>query len=212
MLAARYDAGWAFCPRIRYLSGRIYCWRALCPLMAAVSGRKCPRGAGRDTFVPERGIIPGEFAAGGHFVPKWQQFLGGNALGVLREILLSPKEVSFREKPTPGRHFVPKWQQFPGGTLPRRALCPQMAAVSGRNPPPGGTLSPNGSSYRENSHPPRHPPRHPPGPCGKGICIVGEIFFVEQMHLLKKIVTFGHILQKIYLNIFLYLCILLLAK
>lgn len=101
MFAARYDAGGAFCPRIRYLSGRICCLGALCPRMATVSGRKCPRGARRDTFVPERGIIPGE-------------------------------------------------------TYPREALCPQMAAVSGRNPPPEGTLSPNGSSYRENSHPPWH--------------------------------------------------------
>ncbi|MBQ8645080.1 MAG: hypothetical protein IJ476_01765 [Bacteroidales bacterium] len=28
--------------------------------MAAVSGRKCHAGAERDTFVPERGIFPGE--------------------------------------------------------------------------------------------------------------------------------------------------------
>ena len=115
-----------FCPRKRYLSGRIYCRRALCPQMAAVSGRKCPRGAERDTFVPERGIFPGE-------------------------------------------------------TYPRRALCPRMAAVIGRTRILPGTFL---------------------APRGMGICIVGEIFFVEQMHLLKKIVTFGQILLKIYLNIF----------
>ncbi|MBR4087728.1 MAG: hypothetical protein IKK19_00290, partial [Bacteroidales bacterium] len=89
------------------------------------SGRKCPRGAERDTFVPERGIFPGETHP--LAVP-----LPGILLSILPGILL--------------------------GTF----LAPR----------------------------------------GRGICIVGEIFFVEQMHLLKKIVTFGQILQKIYLNIF----------
>ena len=32
---------------------------------------------------------------------------------------------------------------------PRRALCPQKAAVSWRNPPPWGSLSPNGNGFRE---------------------------------------------------------------
>ncbi len=70
---------------------------------------------------------------GGHFVPKWHQFPGRNATRAPKEILLSPNEVSFREKPTPGGHFVPKWHQFPGETHYQRALCPQMASVSGRD-------------------------------------------------------------------------------
>ena len=184
---------------------------------------------------------------GGHFIPEWQQFPGGNALGVLREILLSPKEVSSREKPTPGGHFVPKWLRFPGENAMRapREILLSPKEVSFREEPslgghfvpewlrfPGGNalgvpgeilLSPKEVSFREKPTPgalcPRMAavfgrtrtlaiplPRTLPGtflaPRGMGICIVGEIFFVEQMHLKKKIVTFGQILQKIYLNIF----------
>ena len=62
--------------------------------MAAVPGRNCHACAEEDTFVPERGIFPGE-------------------------------------------------------TAPRRVLCPRIAAVSGRNRTPEGSLSPSGGSFGE---------------------------------------------------------------
>ena len=127
--------------------------------MATVFGRKCPRGAERDTLSPKEVSFREEPSPGKHFVPKWQRFSGGNALGVLREILLSPKEVSFREKPppggtlspngssfwekpTPGGHFVPKWQRFSGGN----ALGARGEIL----------LSPKEVSFREKPTPGRH--------------------------------------------------------
>ena len=172
--------GGAFCPRIRYLSGRICCRRALCPRMATVFGRKCPRGAERDTLSPKEVSFREEPSPGKHFVPKWQRFSGGNALGVRGEILLSPKEVSFREKPTPRGHIIPNWLRFSGGNAlgvlreillsskevsfrekptPRGHFVPEWQQLPGENALPALReilLSPNGSSYRENSHPPRH--------------------------------------------------------
>ena len=57
-------------------------------------------------------------------------------------ILLSPKEVSFREKPSPGRHFVPKWLRFSGGNA---------LGVRGEI-----LLSPKEVSFREEPSPGRH--------------------------------------------------------
>ncbi len=88
--------------------------------MVTVSGRKLHSGAKGNTFVPEKGIFPGETTAGGELCPQMWQVSG-------RKLHSSSK----------GNTFVPEKGIFPGETIAGGSIYPQntlpawMKAASG---------------------------------------------------------------------------------
>ncbi len=63
-------AGGELCSQMWPVSGRNHCRWELCPQMVTVSGRKLHSGAKGNTFVPEKGIFPGETIAAGNIYPQ----------------------------------------------------------------------------------------------------------------------------------------------
>ena len=131
------------CPQMVAVSGRNHCQRELCPQMVTVSGRKLHSGAKGNTFVPEKGIFPGETTAGGELCPQMWPVSGRNHCR--REHLSTkhpssvdkchPPAVRIHKTPSQRGQMPPPGSAHPQNTLPAWTNATARQCASTKHPP-----------------------------------------------------------------------------